>query len=341
MNLYEITIKPISGFGTPLKGDTIFGHFCWQAVHDSDLLTGGLEKNIADYAEKPFAIFSSAFPKSESCYFLKRPDMPLNLIFPSEDQDKEKFHDDLKKNKKKKWMKIKENLMIDISKGEFWADKELVERFFRQLPQEIQRQIKNPEELSDVVMPFSQPHNSINRLTNTTGSSEFAPYSSENFYYYPETELALFVLIDESVTGIQKISKALENIGKWGFGRDASTGMGRFEVREFKKLKIPNIENADACYTLAPCVPEKDSFEKAYFTPFTRFGKHGNRLANSKNPFKNPVLMADEGAVFKPKDKSFFEKPYMGKAVTNVSKSMPNAVVQGYTPYLPLKMPKE
>jgi len=312
LNLYEITIKPISGFGTPLKGDTIFGHFGWQAVHDSALLNGNFDDHISAYPEKPFAIFSSAFPKIESCYALKRPDMPLNLIFPLENQDKEKFHDELKKNKKKKWMKIKENLVIDLSEENF---------------------------LDTGFSKFSpQPHNTINRLTNTTGTSEFAPYSSENIYYYPETQLALFVLIDKSVTDIQKIHIALERIGKFGFGRDASTGMGKFEVLEHKELKIPKVENANACYTLAPCVPEKDSFEKSYFTPFVRFGKHGDIYANSKNPFKNPVLMADEGAVFKPKDKSVFEKKYLGKAVKNVSKSMPNAVVQGYTPYLPLKL---
>lgn len=316
MNLYEITIKPISGFGTPLKGDTIFGHFCWQAVHDPSLLNGKFDDHILAYPEKPFAVFSSAFPKTESCYILKRPDMPLNLIFPFENQDKEKFHDKLKENKKKKWMKVKENLMIDLSEENFLN--------------------------KGFIKPFTQPHNSINRLTNTTGTSAFAPYSSENFYYYPETVLAVFVLVDESVTKIENVKTALERIGKFGFGRDASTGMGKFKVvGEPKPLKIPKVENANACYTLAPCVPEKDIFEKAYFTPFVRFGKHGDQLANSENPFKNPVLMADEGAVFKPKDKSFFEKPYLGKAVTGVSKiedMKDKVVIQGYTPYLPVNL---
>jgi len=337
LNLYEITIKPISGFGTPLKGDTIFGHFCWQAVHDSALLNGNFDDHISAYPEKPFAIFSSAFPKIESCYALKRPDMPLNLIFPLENQDKEKFHDELKKNKKKKWMIMGENLIPDISKQEFLTDKELLKKIVGQLPAKTQRQVINKTE-EEFVKHFSQPHNTINRLTNTTGTSVFAPYSSENIYYYPETQLALFVLVDESVTKIENIKTALEKIGKFGFGRDASTGMGKFEVIGHKELNFPNIENSNACYTLAPCVPEKDSFEKSYFTPFVRFGKHGDIYANSKNPFKNPVLMADEGAVFKPKDKSVFEKKYLGKAVKNVSKSMPNAVVQGYTPYLPLKL---
>ena len=48
--------------------------------------------------------------------------------------------------------------------------------------------------------------------------------------------------------------------------------------------------------------------------------------------------MADEGAVFMPFDEAYFEKPFLGKAVRDVSKSMPKSVTQGYAPYLPLKL---
>ena len=48
--------------------------------------------------------------------------------------------------------------------------------------------------------------------------------------------------------------------------------------------------------------------------------------------------MADEGAVFIPNDKGVFDKPYIGRAVTGVSKAEPSSVVQGYAPYLPLKL---
>lgn len=54
MKLYEVIIKPESGFGTPLKGDTIFGHICWQTAYDKNLLEGGLDRWIDCYAERPF-----------------------------------------------------------------------------------------------------------------------------------------------------------------------------------------------------------------------------------------------------------------------------------------------
>ena len=63
-------------------------------------------------------------------------------------------------------------------------------------------------------------------------------------------------------------------------------------------------------------------------------------LANARNPFKNPVIMADEGAVFIPKDKTVLKEPYIGRSISDVSKADQNTVVQGYAPYLLMKMEK-
>ena len=49
MKLYDVTIHPLSAFGTPLKGDTLFGQFCWQVAYDPGLVDGGLEKNLDRY----------------------------------------------------------------------------------------------------------------------------------------------------------------------------------------------------------------------------------------------------------------------------------------------------
>ena len=53
MNCYEIRLIPEAGFATPLKGDTVFGHFCWQAAHDPDLIDGGLDRAMERYGEDP------------------------------------------------------------------------------------------------------------------------------------------------------------------------------------------------------------------------------------------------------------------------------------------------
>ncbi len=323
MKFFDITIMPLSGFGTPLKGDTLFGHFCWQARHDPSLLEGGLEQQIKLYSAKPFAVFSSAFPKiqknSEEYYALKRPEIPWNLFFPSKENRLKRLIK-AKDSKKKQWMLVKKNSCIDPAEAEFITEKQISESIY-----------KGREFLTKA----PQQHNTINRLTNTTGRDMFAPYSKENFYYVPGALLSVFILINEEAVDINQILKGLQNIGKLGFGRDASTGMGRFKILDHNEI-IMNSDN-NAFYSLGPCVPDMENIKKVYSSIFTRFGRHGDYLACSKHPFKNPVIMADEGAVFILKDKNL-KQPCIGKAVSGVSKALPETVAQGYTPCLPIKL---
>ncbi len=339
MKLYEISLLPLTGFGTPLKGDTLFGHFCWQAAYDPALLEGGLAACVSAYAKRPFVIFSSAFPKlndGSADYVLKRPDMPFTSFLPAGVDRKQRIIL-TKEIKTRKWMVVQNDLSLDFSKVDFITDEQLYKKLSDGLPDESRRPMGDTNSQEAVTLSL-QPHNTINRLTGATGTGMFSPYTTESIYYYPGTELLVFILIDESATDIQRVSKALERIGQFGFGRDASTGLGRFKVCGHNLLTFPDPSSANGCYTLAPSVPERERFAKVYFKPFIRFGKHGDSLAKSKNPFKNPVIMADEGAMFFPEDRTVFEKPYLGTAVSGVSKVQPETIVQGYAPYLPFKL---
>ena len=188
---------------------------------------------------------------------------------------------------------------------------------------------------------YEQPHNTINRLTGTTGKGAFAPYSLQSLYYAAGAELAVFVLLNERWTDIERVVEAMTNIGRFGFGRDASIGMGRFDVTGWEESPQKFPEISEGLYTLGPCVPvEKDMASRCRFVPFTRFGRHGDRLAVSRNPFKTPVIMADEGAVFLPDTGAPASRPYVGSSVTGISKVQPAAVLQGYAPYLPIRLEK-
>jgi CRISPR-associated protein Csm4 len=218
-------------------------------------------------------------------------------------------------------------------------DKELLSMANTNLSDEMRKQVRKAGSKS-FIAALSQYHNKINRLVNTTGEEGFAPFAVEQQIFYPETELALFVGIDETVLSIEQVREGLERIGTSGFGKDASTGLGRFELGEDNEMDLPEMgsPSPNACYTLSPCVPEKETYKEMFFAPFTRFGRHGDVLAKSKNPFKNPVIMADEGAIFIPKTQDIFNKPYIGTAVRNVSLSEPNAVTQGYSLYIPVRV---
>ena len=76
MKLYEIILKPLTGFATSLKGDTLFGCFCWQAAMDREILPGGLDRWVACYGERPAVIFSTAWP----CFSGTKPEKITDMV---------------------------------------------------------------------------------------------------------------------------------------------------------------------------------------------------------------------------------------------------------------------
>ena len=328
MKTYCITIEPRSSFGTPLKGDTLFGQFCWQAAYAPDLLTVSLDEAIRMYPEKPFAVFSSAYPSlPDGRIALKRPDAPLDLLFDFSGKTREEIIGGRKAFKKLKWMLYdKPGALADFRTCRYLDDKELA--LLAGLDAEKHSCV---EESS---------HNSINRLTGTTGDG-FAPFTQENTVYAAGCRLTVFVAIDEAVLSQETLTKGLERIGISGFGRDASTGLGKFGVLSCVEVDLASYGAAQpsALYTLSPSVPNISGYKDALFTPFTRFGRHGDRLAISGKPFKNPVIMADEGALYFPSDiDDALKRPYLGTALTGLSKIQETAVAQGYSLYIPVRL---
>jgi CRISPR-associated protein Csm4 len=317
---YQITIEPLSLFGTPIKGDTLFGQFCWQTAYDPDLLSYSLDEAVRSYSERPFAVFSSAFPAlPDGGVALKRPDAPLEYFFDFSGMAKEDRIGKRKEHKKQKWLVCdKPGAMADLTACRYMQDSDLSD--------------SNPDHL--------QSHNSINRLTGTTGEG-FAPFSQSVTLYPPGSCLVIFVGVENELLSRESLRIGLERIGTSGFGRDASTGMGKFRITACQEVDLASFgsEQPNALYTLAPCVPESGIYRDALFTPFTRFGRHGDRLAISGKPFKNPVIMADEGALLFPVDMAAsLERKYIGTSLTGLSKIQATAVAQGYSLYIPLRL---
>lgn len=340
MKWMEIILRPDSGFGTPLKGDTLFGHICWQAANDPNLLDGGLERWLDCYDDRPFAVVSSAYPRFGAVgtirYALKRPDLSPKRLFPAGPGDDRKgMIQNRKDNQRRKWVLVGEDMNLDVLNLDLRTDDELAD---------LIRQGGNGAEPPGLQATrglhavLDRPHNTINRQTGTTGEGAFAPFTETAVFYCPGTELAIFVLFEEKATDQDRLAGAVASIGRFGFGRDASTGSGRFTVLNAALRNPPKSKDADACLALAPVIPAAGTCRDVMFTPFTRYGRHGDVLARSENPFKNPVIMADEGAVLVPDGREPFLKPYIGRAVRGVSKSLLKAVVQGFAPYIPFRL---
>ena len=267
-------------------------------------------------------------------YALKRPDLPSTYFPLPPGKNKVQAMKARKEQKQKRWLLVPADLRLDLASAPLVNDPEIMAGMGG-LSDPVRRRARGQVAQTRYTSELAQPHNTINRLTGTTGEGRFAPYTQEIIYYYPGTELAVFVLVAESATDIQRVVLALERIGQWGFGKDASIGQGRFQVVDSREISWPRDDQANAAYTLAPAVPEKQGFLQGFSLPFVRFGKHGDIYARVGQPFKNPVLLADEGAVFWPRERSFFDKPYLGTAVVGLSKTCPTTVMQGYAPYLP------
>ncbi|MDR1696478.1 MAG: hypothetical protein LBR69_07655 [Endomicrobium sp.] len=310
MKIYEILIKPKSAFVSQLKGDMLFGALCCQIENLSDLLK--------DYYTNPFMVVSSAFYKKDKKYIFPSPACPNHLIFP-----KQSF-EDRRTNDEKKYFSYAEGNCLQINDLQFPDKKD-----------EAKKEI--------YVCATNIAHNTINRLTQTTGGGEFAPFSTESVFYSDETELVIFAAIDEPRFDKENLEAAFKNLGILGYGKKASSGYGHFEVESIEESPIfkQKFSGCNYLYALSPFIPsEKD--ELKYFQPFTRYGKHGGELAVSKKPFKRPVIFADEAALLVIPEicnwESAVSQFIIGKAIKGVSDILPDTVVQGYSLCLPCRL---
>ncbi len=306
MQTYCITLKPVTAFGTPLAGDTLFGQLCWTLRHryGNDRLN-----NLLDgYQEgHPYAVLSDAFPAG----YIPLPTLPVAFW---ERDDK----NDRKTLKAKRWFE-RDKLHLPLAQWQLHAASD----------NDIARQ--QGHNATDI-----RAHNTIDRMTGTTGTGMFAPYTRVQTWYAPRCQLQCYAALDENRLAGDELEECLAIIGNTGYGRDASAGLGKFRITDMKKHHWIN-QSGTACLTLAPCAPQgmHCKMQESYYRIHTRFGRHGDIAACGSNPFKRPLLMAQTGAVFTLEKES--GSSWIGQGIGSVSFMDPHTVHQGYSPviYLP------
>jgi CRISPR-associated protein Csm4 len=334
---YEVIIKPKSLFGTPLAGDTFFGHLCWQFVNDENLLFHPFARQVSNYCNAPFLVASSAVLRiscnGHSGYAMPRPELALfNPGNSNNRTERKELLEQRKEMKKRKYLFVGEELVLHFKQELLLSEGDAA---MAALPiMEEQERLKAEKVAQGGWSSVSaRTHNSINRLTQTTGKG-FDPYTTEDISYLPGVTLSIFIAADDAVCSLDALTTACRRIGSFGYGRDASSGRGRFEVLSVKEKAPIAFKEANCCYTLAPCVPKPGSVSRSWFQPLTRFGKHGGGAELQGKPFKNPVVMAAEGAVFEMQP-DMRDNFYIGSGVTGISKVIKETVVQGYSLYIP------
>ena len=281
MESIRLTLRPRTAFGGPIRGDTLFGQLCWAIRNrfGEERLTELLQS----YADQPFAVCSDAFPKG----FIPRPALPLHRFERIGDEDR-------KQVKRRQWLPL-----------------DAIDRPVRQwlLLCRTEAETARAAGVDDtaatdpsIAESHEQSHNSIHRQLGTTHGGEFAPYSQPQHWYASGLRLDLWLVHDPDRVGTDALCDCLGDIGATGYGRDASIGLGKFAIESFDNHPLPRAQHANACYTLAPCAPQGTGLDagRSFYHPFTRFGRHGDRAVLSGKPFKNPVLLADTGALLTP-----------------------------------------
>lgn len=296
------TLRPTSAFGTPLRGDTLFGQLCWALRHR--LGDAALDALLDGYVnQRPFLVVSDAFPVGH----LPRPELP-----PAPGADPLTR----KRERNRRFIPLAAYALT-------------LERALEQACEQA------------AFRPALQPHNSISRQTFTTGNG-FDPFQMERLWPDKGLRLDIHLVVDDGRLSLDALRQALEDVGRFGYGRDASIGLGCYAVEAWREGRPASAAGADSWLALAPVASQGGPWNAArcFFRPFTRFGRHGADAATGRNVFKAPVLMADTGAVLTPAAPlggALFAGQGLG-GDGRLSRQEPRTVHQGYAPVLPVAL---
>jgi CRISPR-associated protein Csm4 len=311
VKLHRILIHPRTAFATPLRGDTLFGQCCWAIRNLRD------EARLAELLQgytggRPFLVLSDPLPEG----FLRRPAAPLHLLGLDVDDPR-----DRKQAKARRWLP-EEALKKPVGA---WGREALSEAGMMD-----RLRLQGP-----FLRHENRTHNSLNRLTGATGTGEagFAPYDRALIWHHPGVRLAIYAVLDEDRFTLAELREALDCVGQQGYGKEASSGLGKFEVADAAPHEPPRPAAPNAWLSLAPCAPQGMAWnaDRCHYETFTRFGRHGDRAVHSGQPFKSPVLMADSFALLTP---AAFDAAarVAGQGIGGVSRAIGAAVHQGYAP---------
>lgn len=248
---------------------------------------------LNNYQEKPFMVLSDGFASG----YLPKPSLPSRLL--SENPDEKKT------NRKKIWLTLEHLQNAQFSKA------------------------RTNEEVGYIYKKASVVKNSIHYKTFTTGDEGFDPYSEE------EIQLSnhdVYIVLDEEKFNLEDLKKAMQTVSEMGFGKNSSIGKGRFSFSDFTEVALPK-QKSNVFMTLSNCAFDEVECKDVFYTPITKFAKHGASLATA-SAFKKPLLLAKSSAVVIYNENKSIQ--YIGKAIKGHS-AYKETVHQGYSIVIPLK----
>lgn len=325
--VYRLVLEPQSSFLTELQSDTIMGHIAWMAAYRN-------KNDVSDLVERckngtpPFLV-SSGFPHDH---------LPVPVLSPLRHEEKDRladsFYKDLSKQERLAMMqnhlkKIKKYKYLSIDK---WS--RLIEGLSSfDLINELLN-VKKEEKLHDKVVVM---RTAINRLTGTAAESML--YDHEEMYFASGSQLDIwFKFFDDSM--IQNVTNWLEDLSIHGFGANASSGAGQFEIISFEKGDdlLPEAKEPNAFMSLSHFSPAAIDPVTGWYNYLVKRGKLGGQyavgLGARAHVWKFPFIMFTPGAVFKTDGQGV--RDYYGRLIENIHESHKSAVQFTYA--FPLKI---
>lgn len=300
MNTYRVLLSVPGRLGTPLIGDTIFGHVVWGiARHEG---SAKAESFLEAFEKEPHFIVSSAFPHG----FIPMPQLaPVSATPTSFDE-----YQEIKKCKKLRY----------VPKHVLGAGAPVN---LKQL-QEAAQQVHREEAVRQTI------HNTVDRFG--TGTLEEAglfeqtelwiDYRDERDKSIVPNQLDLYVISTYDQGRVETLMRwAFES----GFGAKISSGAGKVDVEKIEPCTLPLKGNR--AMALAPFIPAPGEAADLRADIFLRRGKLGWEFGSTTNPFKKPIIFYAEGATFN----APAGQQWAGILVKNIH-SDPRIRQQGMTP---------
>lgn len=308
MNAYRVRLTLRAPLGTPMISGTLWGHLAWAVRY----LRGG--KGLVSWLDRqkkePWLI-SSVMPYG----MLPRP-LLRERRREARNQSLAEMQQ-VKRARKVAW--IPEAVFCKLRDGLS------AEALSREMVVFMESQKAGAAQ--GLVEETLRPHNRINRCSGTTpeaGGLHFEEVVSPGL----NEDWQIFVAAPK-LCG-DELDELFRFVGTQGFGANASTGNGGFEVQ---------VEETDLFATAGPRamslshgVLVKEAMVDARYKQHVHFGKLGGDFAKGAySPFKYPILMAQPGATFTPRG----EGPF-GRILEGVHHDPKLRQVCHYAVHLPL-----
>lgn len=273
MRYWRVKLELESALRTPLHSGTLFGQLCWafRALRGERELVSWLDAQ----REEPLLV-SDAMPHG----YLPRPILaPMSRgggLSVAEVQRSKELRDRV-------WIRREDF-------GELRGAMNESDLMFRL----INFDSKGPSGLAAT----RRAHNKINRLSGTTPANGGLYFVDEDWPKEEEGsgcfDVSLGSFLDESF-----LQKLFAFVGEWGFGRDASTGRGRWSC----------VIEPEAAEWFGEGGTRRMSLSHGSLTPnmeapryrlHVHYGKVGGGYGMTSNPFKFPLTLLRPGATFRP-----------------------------------------